>query len=106
MQMRAGSLAVARSRNAYRLDAMAIIRNVCLYPFMNERVKHLSDEAAKLSAQDRIALIERLQASLDPVDPSIETESVDEGERRLDAHLSGGMTSRDAGEVLSKYLKP
>ena len=73
---------------------------------MNQRVKTLCDEAASLSAEDRIELIERLQASLDPVDASIEHAWAEEGERRLDAYLRGETTARDADEVLAKHLKP
>ena len=73
---------------------------------MNERVKNLWDEVARLPAEDRIELIERLQASLDPVDPSIDQAWAADSERRLDEYLAGGVTARDADEVLARYLKP
>ena len=73
---------------------------------MNQRVKTICDEAALLSAEDRIELIERLQASLDPVDDQIEKTWAQESERRLDGYLRGETTARDADQVLQKYLKP
>ena len=73
---------------------------------MNQRVKLICDEASALSAEDRIELIEQLQASLDPVDPSIEQAWVEASEQRLDGYLRGEIEARDADEVLAKYLKP
>ena len=73
---------------------------------MNDRIKHLSDEAAKRPPENRIELIERLHASLAPVDQGIDAAWNDEAERRLDAYLAGDIAARDADEVLSKYLRP
>ena len=73
---------------------------------MNARIKTLCNEASALPAEDRIELIERLQATLDPTDPSLDQVWADESEKRLDAYLRGETEARDAHEVLAKYLKP
>jgi Putative addiction module component len=72
---------------------------------MNERVKKLTEEAAKLSREEQAELLENLYAILDPVDPAIERAWIEESERRIDAYLRGEITSTDANEVLAKYLK-
>ena len=73
---------------------------------MKDRVKTLLDEAARLSVEERIELIERLQASLGAGDPAIERDWMEECESRLEAYRAGEIECRDADEVLAKYLKP
>jgi putative addiction module component (TIGR02574 family) len=73
---------------------------------MNEHIALLAEEAERLPPADRIELVERLLSSLDKPDPEIDRAWAEEGERRLDAYLSGFTTARDAEEVLAKHLKP
>ena len=93
------------SSAAQRLRPIAHSTRSCYLRAMNDRVENLWDEAARLSAEVGIALIERLQAGLDPVAASIDGAWAETGERRLDAYLAGEIPARDADEVLSKYLK-
>jgi putative addiction module component (TIGR02574 family) len=72
---------------------------------MNAKVKALSDEARKLSPEERIELIEDLQRSLDPIDPEIERAWVEEARDRLAAYLRGEMKATPFEEILQKYVK-
>jgi putative addiction module component (TIGR02574 family) len=58
---------------------------------MNAKTKALSEEARKLSREERIALIEDLQNSLDPIDAEIERAWAEEARDRLAAYLRGEM---------------
>jgi putative addiction module component (TIGR02574 family) len=73
---------------------------------MNTRITLIAEEAGRLSAADRIKLVEHLLATLDKPDPEIDRAWADESERRLDAYLRGETTARDAKDVLAKHLKP
>ena len=72
---------------------------------MNTKTKALSEEARKLSPEERIALIEDLQRSLDPIDPEIERAWAEEARDRLAAYLRGEMEARPFEEILRKYAK-
>jgi putative addiction module component (TIGR02574 family) len=73
---------------------------------MNTRTTLIAEEAERLPAADRIKLVEHLLTTLDKPDPEIDQAWVEESERRLDAHLRGETTARDAKDVLAKHLKP
>jgi putative addiction module component (TIGR02574 family) len=72
---------------------------------VSTRVSSIAEEADRLSAADRIALIEHLLDSLNPSNPKVDAAWVEESERRLDAYLRGEATARDAQDVLSAHLK-
>jgi putative addiction module component (TIGR02574 family) len=73
---------------------------------MNTRITLIAEQAGRLSAADRIKLVEHLLATLDKPDPEIDRAWAEESERRLDAYLQGETTARDATDVLAKHLKP
>jgi putative addiction module component (TIGR02574 family) len=73
---------------------------------MNTRTEAIAQEAERLSADERIRLVEHLLATLDRPDPEIDRAWADESERRLDSYLRGETTARDANDVLAKHVKP
>jgi len=73
---------------------------------MNAHSTSLAEEAERLPPADRIELVERLLSSLDKPDQEIDRAWTEESERRLDAYLSGDTSTRDAEDVLAKYLEP
>ena len=72
---------------------------------MNAKVKALSEEARKLTPEERIELIEDLQRSLDPTDPEIDRLWAEEARDRLGAYLRGEMEAIPFEEILRKYGK-
>jgi putative addiction module component (TIGR02574 family) len=70
---------------------------------MNTRIEAIVEEAERLSAADRIRLVEHLLATLDKPDPDVDQAWAEESERRLDACLRGKTTARDAKDVLAKH---
>jgi putative addiction module component (TIGR02574 family) len=72
---------------------------------MNAKTKALSQEAKKLSPEERIELIEELQRSLDPTDPEIDRAWAEEARDRLAAYLRGEMEATPFEEILQKYVK-
>jgi putative addiction module component (TIGR02574 family) len=70
---------------------------------MNTRIEAIVEEAERLSAADRIRLVEHLLATLDKPDPDVDQAWAEESERRLDAYLRGKTTARDAKDVLAKH---
>jgi putative addiction module component (TIGR02574 family) len=73
---------------------------------MNTSITSIVEEAERLSAADRVRLIEHLLATLDKPDPEVDRAWAEESERRLDAYLRGDTTARDTKDVLAKHLKP
>ena len=73
---------------------------------MNAKTKALSEEARRLSPEERIELIEDLQRSLDPIDPEIDRLWVEEARNRLAAYLRGEFKARPFEEILRKYQRP
>ena len=73
---------------------------------MSEHVAKLLKEAEKLSAEERLELIEWLEASLSPPDPAVEQAWIEECDRRLDEHRRDPSKARDAVDVFAKHLKP
>ena len=72
---------------------------------MNAKTKALSEEARKLSPEERIALIEDLQRSLDPIDPEIERAWAEEARDRLDAYRRGELGAIALGNVIADFQK-
>jgi hypothetical protein len=69
---------------------------------MNAKTKALSEEARRLSPEERIDL----QGSLDPIDPEIDRLWVEEARNRLAAYLRGEFKARPFEEILRKYQRP
>ena len=72
---------------------------------MNAKTKALSEEARKLSPEERIALIEDLQRSLDPIDPEIERAWAEEARDRLAAYRRGEIEAIPLEEVIASLTK-
>ena len=70
---------------------------------MNTKTKALSEQARRLSPEERIELIEDLLSSLDPIDPEIDRLWAEEARDRLAAFLSGEMKARTLQEIVQKY---
>ena len=71
---------------------------------MTERLKTLTDEIRKLTAEERSQLLDALLAGLAAPDPAYDAALAAEAERRVDAYLRDETTARDADEVLAKHL--
>jgi putative addiction module component (TIGR02574 family) len=69
---------------------------------MNAKTKALSEEARKLRPEERIALIEDLQRSLDPIDPEIDRAWAEEARDRLDAYRRGEMKATPFDIVIAR----
>jgi len=72
---------------------------------MNAKIKALSEEARRLSPEERIALVEDLLKSLDPVDPEIEKLWAEEARDRLQAYRRGEIDTVSLDEVLAGLSK-
>lgn len=70
---------------------------------MNAAVKRLTDEARKLSPEERIELIDEVLSTLGGSDPVIERAWAAEAKDRLEAYRRGEIRSLDFGEVMRKY---
>jgi len=68
---------------------------------MNERVKHLSLEARKLSHDERAELVDDLLASLDAPEARLDALWAEEAERRLELIDKGEMPLRDAEDIVA-----
>jgi putative addiction module component (TIGR02574 family) len=68
---------------------------------MAASTKAILDQALKLSANDRAALVESLIFSLDKPDPSLDAQWLKEAEDRLAAYRSGELAAADAEEVFA-----
>jgi putative addiction module component (TIGR02574 family) len=66
---------------------------------MSTSAKTVMDQALKLPANDRAALVETLILSLDKPDPALDAEWLREAEDRLSAYQSGELAAVDADEV-------
>jgi putative addiction module component (TIGR02574 family) len=73
---------------------------------MNAKTKALSEQARRLTPEERIQLIEDLLGSFDPADPELERLWAEEARDRLDAYRRGELTARSLEEILEKYRKP
>jgi putative addiction module component (TIGR02574 family) len=72
---------------------------------MNAKVKALSEQARKLTPEERIELIEDLQRSLHPTDPEIERLWAEEAKDRLDAYRRGELDAISLEEVIASFQK-
>jgi putative addiction module component (TIGR02574 family) len=72
---------------------------------MNAKTKALSQEARKLSPDERIALIEDLQRSLVPTDPEIDHAWAEEARDRLSAYRRGEIEAITLEEVIASLTK-
>ena len=72
---------------------------------MAASAKFILDQALRLPANDRAALVENLILSLDKPDPSLDALWLKEAEDRLAAYQSGELVAVDANEVFSELGK-
>lgn len=70
---------------------------------MTEAAQNLSIQARKLSAAERLELVDDLLSSLDEVDPRLDGLWAKEAEDRLAAYRRGEIKSVSLQEVLAKY---
>jgi putative addiction module component (TIGR02574 family) len=72
---------------------------------MNAKIKALSEEARKLTPEERIELIEDLQRSLQPTDPEIDRLWAEEAKDRLEAYRRGEIDAIALEEVIASIQK-
>jgi len=70
---------------------------------MTDAAKNLSIQARKLSAGERLELVDDLLSSLDEVDPRLDGLWAKEAEDRLAAYRRGEIKAVSLQEVLAKY---
>ena len=70
---------------------------------MNEQVKKLAEEAAKLSPDERAELVEGILMTFDPPKPDIDALWLAEVKDRALAYERGEMPAADMEEVLEKH---
>ena len=73
---------------------------------MGNEFKLLADGARKLSAEERLRLVDVILDSLEAPDSTTATAWSREIEDRWQACLSGQMPTRSVEQVLGKHLKP
>ena len=66
---------------------------------MGTSAKNVLDQALKLPAKDRAALVETLISSLDKPEPGLDAEWLREAEDRLSAYRAGEITAVEVDEV-------
>jgi putative addiction module component (TIGR02574 family) len=72
---------------------------------MNAKIKALSEQARKLTPEERIELIEDLQRSLHPTDPEIDRLWAEEARDRLEAYRRGEIDAIPFEEVIASIQK-
>jgi putative addiction module component (TIGR02574 family) len=72
---------------------------------MNAKIKALSEQARKLTPEERIELIEDLQRSLHPTDPEIDRLWAEEAKDRLEAYRRGEIDAILLEEVIASIQK-
>jgi Putative addiction module component len=72
---------------------------------MNQHVKRLVDEAAKLPPEDRAALLDHLLAGLYEQDGAWDAAWATEAEHRWATFKAGNQTTHDADDVLTDVTK-
>ena len=70
---------------------------------MTEATKTLSQQARKLSTEERIELVDDILTSLDEPNPTIDRLWTKEAEDRLAAYRRGEIKALSLEEVLAKY---
>lgn len=73
---------------------------------MSTSAKSVLDQALKLPANDRAALVETLILSLDKPDRALDAEWLKEAENRLSAYESGELPAVDAEKVFGEFGEP
>nr|VFJ60821.1 MAG: Putative addiction module component [Candidatus Kentron sp. FM]VFJ61934.1 MAG: Putative addiction module component [Candidatus Kentron sp. FM]VFK12837.1 MAG: Putative addiction module component [Candidatus Kentron sp. FM] len=69
---------------------------------MTHSAQHMLQQAVRLPAMDRAALIEGLIASLDKPDDALDTLWLKEAEDRMEAWRAGELAAVDADEVFAE----
>lgn len=72
---------------------------------MAASARSVLNQALKLPANDRAALVENLIASLDKPDPALDAQWLREAEDRLTAYRCGELTAVDAKQVFAELGK-
>ena len=72
---------------------------------MAASAKSILDQALRLPANDRAALVETLILSLDKPDPQLDAQWLAEAEDRLDAYRSGELEAVDVEKVFDELGK-
>jgi putative addiction module component (TIGR02574 family) len=70
---------------------------------MNTTTQAIVEQAAKLSANEKIELIDALLATVDKPDAEIDALWAVEAESRLSAYQKGEIQALDLNQVLAKY---
>jgi putative addiction module component (TIGR02574 family) len=70
---------------------------------VNITAQKIVEQAAKLSPNEKIELIDALLATVDKPDAEVDTLWAAEAESRLAAYQRGEMQALDLNEVLAKY---
>lgn len=70
---------------------------------MNTATKAIVEQAAQLSVNEKIELIDALLATVDKPDAEIDALWASEAESRLSAYQSGELQALDLNQVLAKY---
>lgn len=69
---------------------------------MNAIVKTLTEEAKKLTPEERIELVDEILVGIE-ADPAIDRQWVEEAQRRYSAYLRGEQKAVELEEILAKY---
>ena len=72
---------------------------------MNERVKKLTEETAKLSPEERSELIDGILTTFHAANPERDALWLNEAKDRLQSYERGEMAAYDMDEVLVKHLR-
>lgn len=72
---------------------------------MSNEAKTLIERARALPPEDRIALVEDVLDSLDPVEPDIDRLWAREASDRVAAYRRGEIAARGLSDIVAKYLK-
>ncbi len=72
---------------------------------MSEHTEVILEQALALSPKGRVALVEKLLASLDQPDPGVDALWAKEVEDRIDAYEAGKLEAIPAEAVFKKYKK-
>jgi putative addiction module component (TIGR02574 family) len=70
---------------------------------MTTTIQTLSQEARKLSPDERLQLVDVILASLDATDPDLDRQWLAEAKDRYEAYKRGEVSARPLEEILAKY---
>lgn len=70
---------------------------------MTDQANAVIEQALKLKAAERVAIVERLLLSLDVPNPDIDAAWAKEADARVEAHDRGEIASIPAEDVFAKY---